>query len=467
MSEHLTHHKSKPKNALSSHFISKSKADRLHNGQPQKRTSQSGSYIRTITSPQRDMPDLPLLKDSSPDQSAELLKKKLALCSLVFNFMDASSDLRAKEVKRACLNELIEYMSSNRGVLSEAVYQPIISMVAINVLRSLPPNEREEFDPDEDEPTLEASWSHLQLVYEFFVKFLEYPDFNPQLAKKYVNQNFVVQLLDLFDSEDPRERDYLKTVLHRIYGKFLGLRAFIRKQVNNIFLRYTFEIEKFFGIAELLEILGSIINGFALPLRSEHKTFLQKVLVPLHKPKSLYLYHPQLTYCIIQFLEKDSTLTESVVQGILRLWPRTCSSKEVMLLNELEEILDVIDPSQFVKIQALLFTRISQCVQSPHFQVSERALYFWNNDYVFNLIEENVKPILPIMYGPLVTAHGKQWNANIIEMIANVLKSFRTMDSQLYDKLEGRYRDDKQTAEKKLKERAFLWEKLEGMALRK
>ena len=45
------------------------------------------------------------------------------------------------------------------------------------------------------------------------------------------------QVLELFDSEDPRERDCLKTVLHRIYGKFLGLRAFIRKQINNIFLR--------------------------------------------------------------------------------------------------------------------------------------------------------------------------------------------------------------------------------------
>lgn len=48
--------------------------------------------------------------------------------------------------------------------------------------------------------------------------------------------NFL-QLLELFDSEDPRERDFLKTILHRIYGKFLGLRAFIRKQINNNFLR--------------------------------------------------------------------------------------------------------------------------------------------------------------------------------------------------------------------------------------
>jgi hypothetical protein len=47
----------------------------------------------------------------------------------------------------------------------------------------------------------------------------------------------MLQLLELFDSEDPRERDFLKTILHRIYGKFLGLRAYIRKQINNIFYR--------------------------------------------------------------------------------------------------------------------------------------------------------------------------------------------------------------------------------------
>ena len=34
-------------------------------------------------------------------------------------------------------------------------------------------------------------------------------------------QAFVVRILELFDSEDPRERDYLKTILHRIYGKFM------------------------------------------------------------------------------------------------------------------------------------------------------------------------------------------------------------------------------------------------------
>lgn len=111
----------------------------------------------------------------------------------------------------------------------------------MNLFRTLPPSSNPngaEFDPEEDEPTLESSWPHLQFVYELFLRFLESPDFQPNIARRFIDHQFVLQLLDLFDSEDPRERDFLKTVLHRIYGKFLGLRAFIRKQINNVFYRY-------------------------------------------------------------------------------------------------------------------------------------------------------------------------------------------------------------------------------------
>ena len=45
-------------------------------------------------------------------------------------------------------------------------------------------------------------------------------------------------MLELFDSEDPRERDYLKTLLHRLYAKLLHHRTFIRQTVNHIFRKY-------------------------------------------------------------------------------------------------------------------------------------------------------------------------------------------------------------------------------------
>ena len=84
------------------------------------------------------------------------------------------------------------------------------------------------------------------------------------------------------------------------------------------FLRFIYETEHHNGVAELLEILGSIINGFALPLKEEHKAFLLKALLPLHKVKSLSVYHPQLAYCVVQFLEKDPSLTEPVIKWVIK-----------------------------------------------------------------------------------------------------------------------------------------------------
>jgi serine/threonine-protein phosphatase 2A regulatory subunit B' len=80
-------------------------------------------------------------------------------------------------------------------------------------------------DPDEDEPHLEEAWPHLQLVYELFLKFVMTTYIPTQTIANNISKSFIKQMLDLFDSEDPRERDYLKTILHRIYGKFMFLRT--------------------------------------------------------------------------------------------------------------------------------------------------------------------------------------------------------------------------------------------------
>ena len=66
-----------------------------------------------------------------------------------------------------------------------------------NAFRSLPPSTNPsgaEYDPEEDEPTLESSWPHLQLIYEFFLRFLESQDFQPSIAKKYIDPKFVIEV---------------------------------------------------------------------------------------------------------------------------------------------------------------------------------------------------------------------------------------------------------------------------------
>jgi serine/threonine-protein phosphatase 2A regulatory subunit B' len=63
------------------------------------------------------------------------------------------------------------------------------------------------------------------------------------------------------------------------------------------------------------------------------------------------------------------------VSGILKFWPKVNSPKEVMFLNELEEVLDIIEPSEFLKVQVPLFHQLALCVSSPHFQAHYNCVY--------------------------------------------------------------------------------------------
>lgn len=77
-------------------------------------------------------------------------------------------------------------------------------------------------------------------------------------------------------------------------------------------------------------------------------------------------------------------------------------------------------------------------------QVAERALYYWNNDYVIQLIEENSSVILPIMFPALYKISKEHWNQTIVALVYNVLKTFMEMNSKLFDDLTANYKSERQ-----------------------
>lgn len=161
---------------------------------------------------------------------------------------------------------------------------------------------------------------------------------------------------------------------------------------------------------------------------------MEKTLLPLHKTRYLSLYFRQLDYCIIQFIEKDPSLSVPVILGLLKIWPKTNSTKEVLFLTEIEEILEIISIDHFKMISGPLFRQISKCIDSNHFQVAERALLFWHNDYICeNLIRSRVEEILKIVL-PILSKHAKtHWNRNVQLLIFNAIDRFMNVDSVLFD----------------------------------
>ncbi|CAN1771090.1 Serine/threonine protein phosphatase 2A 57 kDa regulatory subunit B' beta isoform [Linum perenne] len=391
-------------------------------------------------------------------------------CSTVFfTFVDESESPSDQEMKRGKLLQLLSIMKSLKRQLPDQVICSLVSMIAANLFRPLPVSSNNNvihLVPTEESEdlvsTLSPLWSHLQVVYDILLRLLLNVD--AKSIRCFVDQQFVISLLVLFQSEDPRERESVKNVYHRIYSKFTFYRGFMRKSMNDVLLHYVFEAEKHCGIGELLEIWGSIINGFTVPLKEEHKLFLIRVLIPLHKPKGMVVYHRQLAYCITQFVQKEPMMGGLIVRGILKYWPITNCQKEILLISELEELVENMDPDHYRRLALPLCTQITRCLNSWNSQVAERAIYIWNNEVFVKMATSAMEEVFPVVVEGMEKNLKWHWSSNVKQLTENVKKMVEEMDQTLYDKCLQEIGHKEFVARQEEMKRKAKWERIELQA---
>ena len=86
-------------------------------------------------------------------------------------------------------------------------------------------------------------------------------------------------------------------------------------------------------------------------------------------------------------------------------------------------------------------------------QVAERALYYWNNEYIMSLISDNASVILPIMFPALYKNSKSHWNKTIHGLIYNALKLFMEMNQRLFDECTQQYKAEQKKEKEKAKQR--------------
>jgi len=129
-----------------------------------------------------------------------------------------------------------------------------------------------------------------------------------------------------------------------------------------------------YGCSEQLEILGAIIQGLSVPLKEEHKKIYESFFgihlhfqspnkhlggslkgqvsqIPVHKSRFLQTFHQQLSQCVVYYLEKDESVGDKFILSMLKYWPVVNPSKEIMFLNELEEIIDCCSYETLVPVR--------------------------------------------------------------------------------------------------------------------
>ncbi|KAA0167672.1 hypothetical protein FNF28_02740 [Cafeteria roenbergensis] len=410
---------------------------------------------------------LPAIKSVPAWQQRALLLRKLRLCSVSFDstsspMIDAgeaeeeaaaaaaaaggdgssvpsATTLVARDTKRQTLLELVDVCDTSRTAFNDyRVLDDTFAMLRANLIRALPkPVAPTPGDPDEEEePFMDPQWPHLAVAYELLLHLVSLDWIELPLKKKVIDPSFVRGLLQLFDSEDMRERDYLKTITHRIYSKLTQRRALIRRVICNIFFEFVYETQEHNGVAEMLEILASIINGFAVPIKDEHKVMLARALVPLHKPASVMTYHPQLSYCMALYVAKDHTLTREIIPGLLRYWPFGNSQKQIMFLNELEDVFEYVRDDDMPFFRRPLALRLKKVLGGYHFQVAERALCLWHAERFAVLMLEGAatrSEMLPHLFPMLHANAHRHWHESVRQLSAHILDQYAETDSDLFE----------------------------------
>lgn len=392
---------------------------------------------------------LPDLTKVEPEKRLELFIKKLKLCSYLVPVNEISTSQRSK-MKKQTLQELVHFIIKNamngKMMSFQLVYQEIFSMVQTNLCyQKCRRNffDSEELDLEEDEPILNPHWPHLSLVLESGIRFIESPLFNPNLILRSETLDFklfLLQTLELFDTEDPRERDLLKTLLHRIYLKFVSFRKPIRQEILNILQSFVFEKRPHHGIRELLELMVSIANGLQIPLKQEHQIFLMRGLLPLFKHQTLSNFSLQLTSCITEFLKKDPSLFSTIVTYLFKIWPHTQTSKAVQFILSIQEFLKVIGPEHFMPIQDQFFKQFASWIGHQHFLIAESALALQGDENFVSLISNSIPTLLPIIFEPLYRNLQSHWHPTITDYSYKIINLFLEYDFKLFNQCITQYK---------------------------
>ena len=68
--------------------------------------------------------------ETPPAERPQLFIKKLHQCAVLFDFNDTNAELKGKQIKTQTLHELLEYITTQRGAITENIYPEVVKMVS-------------------------------------------------------------------------------------------------------------------------------------------------------------------------------------------------------------------------------------------------------------------------------------------------------------------------------------------------
>ena len=145
------------------------------------------------------------------------------------------------------------------------------------------------------------------------------------------------------------------------------------------------------GITELLEIYVPFCNGFAIPLKEDHKLFLFQCILPLIKCPHFVLFQDQWFNVIRMFVSKEAALVRAVLIALLKYMPSSECAECTPFLDSIIEVMELIptsmekehDPMHRIGVVVddvllLIADKFLQCAVSENLSVATSAWAYFS-----------------------------------------------------------------------------------------
>ena len=346
-----------------------------------------------------------------------------------------------KQSRNESISKVIKYFTEPQKIIDYILpnISQVFPIIPTNLFRSLPVGctsvdklSVSDVGIGISSDSIDPFWPNLEGIYTIFYKLISTDYISSKHLKQYITPFFFQEFLSLFNSEEPKERDFLKHILQSLYFKLIPKRKMIKQSLDYYLLSVIHESQTSNGISELLEVLSSIISQYSIPLRPDNAVFFREIILPLHKVQNSQTFHEQLLRCVVIFLSKDLGLAPLLVKTLLRYWPVGNSEKEGFFLGEIMEGIKICEVRALEDCVGGIVRRVLRCMAGPHIEIARKAARLVEEEGFRALVEEFKERVIPVVAVIEISGEGK-WNDVFREILERFREGMRDIDGGMYE----------------------------------
>ena len=294
--------------------------------------------------------------------------------------------------------------------LSDETLDDLVSIVTSAVLREVPELPEELLYGETFVPINVENWGDVSVYHELGVAVLK--GASRDHLTRLIDCDCIRKLVDVLNSPDRNEQAAIESMVTCMFEQLPEARNTIFRHMLAVVNQYLDGVRVFVAIPSALRFFVKYFNTMSMHWNNHYNGAFRNVFVRLFGGEMLKEYYPQLAEVCSIFYTYDPCAPEFTLKFLLRHWPLTNTTKEVIYLHHLNAIVSFLKWSGHDRLVDHLFAHIRAALSSPNFKVCDAALKLVGDNNFMCYFTSYFPHIIPVLCSD-VSQLANHWNDEV------------------------------------------------------